>query len=276
MPLAKLAEGTRGWDLLNAVLGKNPITGEPVPRNAETLIGGFMKLIGQQEIWENIKRANAIARAWAWFQSALTGLLGFVTQIPTLFITAFKSLDLSDSSSCRGRSRRSPRVFGDFVGNFISLGGNAIWNLLEIIFDVVARGAGLHQAHRRGAFKEHPAQPVAIHRQSGQGGQARLPELRRQLPRAPQDRADRLAHRLAAGRLHPQGLHSRRDRQVRLLSARHLVAERTREAGQGHRRDRRSRRSETTFDIVVKLVTRGAGRGLGARSRSRCRHSRTW
>src|SRR5262249_2021775 len=77
MPLAKLAEGTRGWDLLIAILGKNPITGESVPRNADTLIGGFMKLIGQEETWENMKKANAVARAWAWFQSAMTQLLGF-------------------------------------------------------------------------------------------------------------------------------------------------------------------------------------------------------
>ena len=41
------------------MLGKDPITGEPVPRTAETLIGGFMKLIGQEEVWENIKKANA-------------------------------------------------------------------------------------------------------------------------------------------------------------------------------------------------------------------------
>ena len=32
-----------------------------------------MKLIGQEEIWENIKKANAIPRAWAWFQGALQG-----------------------------------------------------------------------------------------------------------------------------------------------------------------------------------------------------------
>src|SRR4029079_19800950 len=32
-------------------------------------------------------------------------------------------------------------VFGDFVGRFISWAGNAVWNLLEIIFDVVSPGA---------------------------------------------------------------------------------------------------------------------------------------
>ena len=36
LPLAALAEGTRGYDLLKAVLGEDPVTGEQVPRNADT------------------------------------------------------------------------------------------------------------------------------------------------------------------------------------------------------------------------------------------------
>ncbi|MBI3230149.1 MAG: DUF4157 domain-containing protein [Burkholderiales bacterium] len=35
-PLARLAQSTRAWDLLCAVLARNPITGEAVPRNAQT------------------------------------------------------------------------------------------------------------------------------------------------------------------------------------------------------------------------------------------------
>ena len=72
-PLAALAEGTAGYDLLKAILGQDPITGDPVPRTADTLIGGFMKLIGQEEVWQNIKQGNAVGRAFAWFQGALVG-----------------------------------------------------------------------------------------------------------------------------------------------------------------------------------------------------------
>ena len=50
VPIAKLAEGTSGWPLLTAVLGKNPITGDKVARNPETVVGGFMVLVGQQEM----------------------------------------------------------------------------------------------------------------------------------------------------------------------------------------------------------------------------------
>jgi len=140
-PLAKLAEGTSGYDLLKAVLGQDPVTGDPVPRTADTLIGGFMKLIGQQEVWNNLKKANAVARAWAWFQSALAALMGFVRQIPKLFMNALKSLELEDIILVPRAFGKLVGVFGDFVGSFMRWAGNAVWNLLEIIFDVVSPGA---------------------------------------------------------------------------------------------------------------------------------------
>src|SRR4029079_14608775 len=41
--LPALAEGTAGYDLLKAILGQDPITGEPVPRNGDTLLCGDME-----------------------------------------------------------------------------------------------------------------------------------------------------------------------------------------------------------------------------------------
>jgi Domain of unknown function (DUF4157) len=141
LPLAKLAESTKGWDLLIAVLGKNPITGDPVERSAENLIGGFLKLIGQEEIWENMKKANAIQRAWAWFQGAMSALMGFVSQIPDLFKAAFLSLTIEDVVLVVGAFQKVASVFGSFLGNFITWAGDALWELLKIIFDVVSPGA---------------------------------------------------------------------------------------------------------------------------------------
>ncbi|MBD2563982.1 MULTISPECIES: eCIS core domain-containing protein [Nostoc] len=140
-PLAKLAEGTKGYDLLKAVLGKDPVTGDPVPQTADTLIGGFMKLIGQEEVWNNLKKANGVARAWAWFQGAMASVMGFVGQIPTLFLNAFKSLELVDIVLVPRAFAKVVAVFGKFMGDFMSWAGNAVWNLLEIIFDVVSPGA---------------------------------------------------------------------------------------------------------------------------------------
>lgn len=140
-PLASLAEGTRAWDLLIAVLGRNPITGDPVPRTADTLIGGFMKLIGQEEIWQNIKRGNAVARAWAWFQGAMGSLIALVSSIPSRFINALKSLKIIDIVVVPRAFAKIVGVFAGFAMDFASWAGNAMWELLKIIFVVVAPGA---------------------------------------------------------------------------------------------------------------------------------------
>ncbi|MEX8520245.1 MAG: DUF4157 domain-containing protein [Leptothrix sp. (in: b-proteobacteria)] len=140
-PIAGLVSGTRGYPLLKAVLGFDPITGDAVPRTAQTLLGGFMTLIGQEEVWQNIQRGNAIGQAWAWFQTALAELMGFVRQIPTLFVNAFRSLELVDIVLVPRALAKVIGVFADFASRFVSWGLGTVIKLLEIIFSVVAPGA---------------------------------------------------------------------------------------------------------------------------------------
>ncbi len=161
-PLARLAEGTRGYDLLKAVLGRDPITGDSYPRTAETLIGGFMKFIGQEEVWENIKRARAIPRAWAWFQGALSGLLAFVRQIPTLFIRALQSLTISDVVLLPRAFAKVAGVFFGLAGRFISWAGAQVMSLLQIIFEVVAPGAMRYIRRAAGAFRTIIRNPIGF------------------------------------------------------------------------------------------------------------------
>jgi hypothetical protein len=159
-PLARLAEGTRGYDLLKAVLGRDPITGEPVPQTAEALIGGFMKLIGQEEVWENIRKANAIGRAWAWFRNALGGLLAFVRQIPTMFLSALQSLALMDIVVVVRAFAKVAGVFVGLAGRFFSWAGEQVMNLLQIIFEVVAPAVMPYIRKAMGAFREIIRHPV--------------------------------------------------------------------------------------------------------------------
>ncbi|MBY5456442.1 DUF4157 domain-containing protein [Rhizobium leguminosarum] len=139
-PLAALAQGTRGYDLLCAILGEDPVTGEPVARTTENLLGGFMKLIGQEEIWENIKKGNAIARAWAWFQGALSGLMGMVRAVPGRIVAILTSLTFVDIITIAGAFGKVVKAFLTIAVEFVTWGLTTIWNLLEIIFDVVSPG----------------------------------------------------------------------------------------------------------------------------------------
>ena len=140
-PIAKLAEGTEGYNLLKGILGKDPITGEEVPRTAETLLGPLLKMIGLGDVWQKMQDAKAIPRAWAWFQTTMSQLVGFVSQIPTLFISAFKSLTIEDIILVPKAFAKLAAVFGGFMGKFVSWGLDAMFKLLEIVFDVVSPGA---------------------------------------------------------------------------------------------------------------------------------------
>ena len=161
-PLAALAARTPGWDLLKAVLGRDPITGEAVPRTADTLIGGFMKLIGQEEIWENIKRANAIARAWAWFQSAISGLMALVTSIPERFMSTLRSLEIMDLVLPPRALLKVAGAFASFMGDFLSWAGGTVMDLLKIIMEVVAPGVMPYVKKAAGAFDTIIRNPIGF------------------------------------------------------------------------------------------------------------------
>jgi hypothetical protein len=161
-PLARLAEGTAGYELLKAVLGQDPITGDPVARSADNLIGGFMKLIGQEEIWQNIKKGNAIGRAWAWFQGALEGLMGMARAIPGKIVATITSITWQDVVSIVGVFTKVGRAFLNIAGDFFSWAGQQVMSLLEIIFSVVAPDAVPYIKKARGAFQTIIKNPIGF------------------------------------------------------------------------------------------------------------------
>lgn len=161
-PLAALAEGTAGYDLLKAVLGQDPVTGEKVTRSPAVLIGGFMKLIGQEEVWQNIQKGNAVARAWAWFEGALSGLMGFVSAIPGQIVDTLSSITWEDVLTITGLFRKVGRAFLNVAGQFFSWAGAQVITLLEIIFSVVAPGAVPYIKKAQGAFRSIIQNPIGF------------------------------------------------------------------------------------------------------------------
>jgi uncharacterized protein DUF4157 len=159
-PIAKLAEGTEGYNLLKGVLGKDPITGEPVDRSAETLLGPLLKMIGLGDVWQKMQEAKAIPRAWQWFQTTLSQLIGFVSQIPTLFLSAFKALTLEDIILVPKAFAKLAAVFGGFMSKFVSWGLDAMFKLLEIVFDVVSPGAFAYVKKTGSALKSILQNPL--------------------------------------------------------------------------------------------------------------------
>ncbi|MGS0755735.1 eCIS core domain-containing protein, partial [Roseateles sp. GG27B] len=161
-PIAGLIEPTRGYPLLKAILGFDPVTGDAVPRTPATLLGGFMTLIGQEEIWQNIQKGNAIGQAYAWFEGALAGLMTIVTAIPATFLAAFQSLQLVDIILVPRAFARIIGVFGSIAGQFLSWGLGTVIKLLEIIFSVVAPGAMAYLRRAGGAIQGIFRNPIGF------------------------------------------------------------------------------------------------------------------
>src|SRR5574343_266569 len=66
-PIGAYARTTDGYRLLCTVLGKDPITGDKAPQDAEAYLGGFLVFVGENEIWANMKKANAVQKVFAGF-----------------------------------------------------------------------------------------------------------------------------------------------------------------------------------------------------------------
>lgn len=141
-PLAALARKgmPNAYDLLVGLLGKDPITDEAVHPSAEMLIGGFLKLIHQDEIFENMKKSHAIPRAVAWFHHAVAGVKAIALSIPGRVVAALNALTFPDVLTVVGAFTKIGGCFLGIAGDFLSFAGSAMWNLLEIIFDVLAPG----------------------------------------------------------------------------------------------------------------------------------------
>ena len=159
-PLADLASKTPAWDLLTALLGKNPITGDEVPQTAETIIGGLLKLAGEEEVWKNIQASGAIAKVAAWFTGAKAGLIAFVQQIPALFVATLRSFVIEDLLNLPGAIARVFRLFGDFASKFIGWVGNALLRLLEIVVTAVSPDAWAYIKKTGAALKKILKDPM--------------------------------------------------------------------------------------------------------------------
>lgn len=159
-PIGAFAQTTSGYPLLCSIMGSDPITGEPAPQDADALMGGFLTFIGEGELWAKMKNANAVPRAFAWFNGAVEALKGFVSEIPGLFVAAFESLEIMDIILIPRAFEKLRNIFGGFAGRFISWGAQAAWDLLEIIFDVVKPGAMAYVKRTGAALKSILKNPL--------------------------------------------------------------------------------------------------------------------
>jgi len=136
-----------GYDLLSFILGKDPITQQPVERSAMNLIKGLVGLIpGGSAMFENIQKAGVLQKIADWFSTEVEKLNLSWPVIRGLFEQAWNALSASDILSPSTAWEKIKKIFGPPVGRLVDFAVSAGKKLLEFIFEgAIALGGGAAQ-----------------------------------------------------------------------------------------------------------------------------------
>lgn len=95
--LSAYAREQQGFHLVTVILGKDPFTGEEVPRSTENIIRGFMGLLpGGEEQFQQMKETGAIEQTVARIDAAVATLNFTWAFITGLFLDLWNSFSIAD------------------------------------------------------------------------------------------------------------------------------------------------------------------------------------
>lgn len=136
-----------GYDLLSFILGRDPITQDPVERNAINLVRGLVGLIpGGAAIFENIQKAGVLQKIADWFGTEVEKLNLSWATIRGLFGQAWDALSVSDVLSPSTAWEKIKRIFGPPIRRLVDFAIAAGKKLLEFVFEgAIALGGSAAQ-----------------------------------------------------------------------------------------------------------------------------------
>ncbi|GAB4192868.1 MAG: hypothetical protein Fur006_37520 [Coleofasciculaceae cyanobacterium] len=142
-PIGQFARRIPLYPLLTVLLGRDPITGETVERNATNVIHGILTIIpGGEQVFQNLRQSGVIERAFAWFNEQITRLNLTWNAIRELFSRAWDSLSINDLVSPVAAFERIGNIFAPFVQSIRTFVPAAIGKVAEFIFEGVLSLAG--------------------------------------------------------------------------------------------------------------------------------------
>jgi hypothetical protein len=140
--LSAYARTVRGYPLLTVILGRDPFSGETVPRTATNFVRGFLSLLEDgEERFRNLQQSGALDRAFAWLENEVRRLNLTWSEMVELFRTTWEELSLRDLASPVAAFQRIVNRFREPVGRIIRFAAAVGMKILEFVFEGVM-GAG--------------------------------------------------------------------------------------------------------------------------------------
>lgn len=137
------ARSIPGYDLLGFILGRDPLTQQPVERNAVNLIRALLGLIpGGGAMFRNLQRAGVIERAYEWVLGELARLNLSWAAIRAAIDRFLSTLGPGDLLNLGGVFRRARVIFTPILSRVLSFAASAGRKILEFIFEGALALAG--------------------------------------------------------------------------------------------------------------------------------------
>ncbi|WCT10371.1 eCIS core domain-containing protein [Mucilaginibacter jinjuensis] len=132
--LANWAKTVRGYSLVTVIIGKDPFTGQDVPRTTENLIKGFMSLMdGGEQQFEQLKQSGAIDRTAQKVTAAVARLNMTPQSIIQLFTDLWNSFSLNDLVHPIDAFQRILAKFGEPIGRLIAF----VFEIIKIVIETI-------------------------------------------------------------------------------------------------------------------------------------------
>jgi hypothetical protein len=136
--LSEHAHEVPGFRLLTVILGRNPFTGETVPRTAENLIRGFITLLpGGEATYDQLAEAGVIGEAAAKIESAMARLGISWEMIVSTFRAIWDGLTLNDLLNPLGAFDRILNQFGEPLGRLVEFVAEVIQVVITLILKLM-------------------------------------------------------------------------------------------------------------------------------------------
>ncbi len=132
-----------GYHLLAVVIGRDPISGESVDRNATNVIRGVIGLIpGGNQLYQYLNQAGAVERAGAWLSEQITQLGLTWAYIKSLFSAAWDALAWYDLALPWRAFKKVKNVFAEPIGRLFSFAKSVGSKIMEFVLEGALSLAG--------------------------------------------------------------------------------------------------------------------------------------
>lgn len=127
----------RGYRLFTVILGRDPVTGQPVERTSRALIAGFLELAAGPEQYRQLEETGAIDRMAAWVDG-LIARYGITPEfVRDLFLGIWNSLTIQDLVSPLEAFNRILTTFREPIVRLLSFAIEVVRKLIEVALEVM-------------------------------------------------------------------------------------------------------------------------------------------